>query len=203
MGILVKPRFDECEKRATALLLSQRIRGLEINVFCLKHTKRIYCDRFGQYCKKTGISRELFNNKESYMIAHREWTLILFNELCHNTKRINWSVAHEIGHIYMEHTDDSELSEIEAHYFAACLLMPECVLRTIHRLAGELTSQQVASLFHVSIEAAQRRINAIQHKITWLNREEESILLYRYEPYILNYCNQFINSDMEYESVFL
>jgi Zn-dependent peptidase ImmA (M78 family) len=66
-------------------------------------------------------------------------------------RRINNTIMHEIGHIVLDHTEDSELAEKEVNFFAKYALVPPIL---VHKL--EINSPlQIVRLFDVSFEAAK------------------------------------------------
>lgn len=66
-------------------------------------------------------------------------------------RRINNTIMHEIGHIVLDHTEDSELAEKEVNFFAKYALVPPVL---VHKLEIS-SSYQIARLFDVSFEAAR------------------------------------------------
>lgn len=69
--------------------------------------------------------------------------------------RLRWTIAHEIGHIVLGHTDKFpySLAEIEAHKFAAELLAPT---RIIVSDMFPRTISRIAELCDISLEAAEK-----------------------------------------------
>ena len=81
--------------------------------------------------------------------------------------RRNFTIAHELGHIFLGHCEIPEdcknknsrrQDEEDANYFAACLLLPEALLRSCNfvSIAG------VARAFLVSESALLHRLNELQ-----------------------------------------
>lgn len=64
--------------------------------------------------------------------------------------RINNTIMHEIGHIVLDHSEDSELAEKEVKFFAKYALAPPVL---IHRLTFKNPSK-IAEVFDISYEAA-------------------------------------------------
>ena len=65
---------------------------------------------------------------------------------------------HEIGHIVLDHTEDSELAEKEVNFFAKYALVPPVL---VHKL--EISSPlQIVRLFDVSFEAAKYALDYYQ-----------------------------------------
>jgi len=64
--------------------------------------------------------------------------------------RINNTIMHEIGHIVLDHSEDSELAEKEVKFFAKYALVPPVL---VHKLKlGD--PMEIADIFEVSFEAA-------------------------------------------------
>lgn len=64
--------------------------------------------------------------------------------------RINNTIFHEIGHIVLDHSEDSELAEKEVKFFAKYALVPPVL---VHKLKLN-NPQDIADIFEVSYEAA-------------------------------------------------
>ncbi len=65
--------------------------------------------------------------------------------------RINNTIMHEIVHIVLDHTEDSELAEAEVKFFAKYALVPPVLL---HKFRLE-DPYEIARIFEVSVEAAK------------------------------------------------
>lgn len=65
--------------------------------------------------------------------------------------RINNTIMHEIGHIVLDHTEDSELAEKEVNFFAKYALVPPVL---VHKLKLK-APVDIAEVFGVSFEAAR------------------------------------------------
>ena len=76
----------------------------------------------------------------------REW-YIYYNDQ-KDYGRVNNTIMHEIGHIILDHTEDSELAEKEVNFFAKYALAPPVL---IHKL--KLTNAiDIARVFEISLE---------------------------------------------------
>ena len=106
-----------------------------------------------------------------------EW-LIFYND-CRDYGRINNTLLHEIGHIVLDHSEDSELAEKEVRFFAKYALVPPVL---VHKLNLK-TAEQIAKVFAVSHEAA---VYALEYYKKWLYHsgmlkeyERRTLLLFR------------------------
>ena len=77
-----------------------------------------------------------------------EW-YIYYNDK-KNYGRINNTIMHEIGHIVLDHSEDSELAEKEVKFFAKYALVPPVL---VHKLKLD-NPADTADIFKVSFEAA-------------------------------------------------
>lgn len=75
--------------------------------------------------------------------------------------RINNTIMHEIAHIVLDHTEDSELAEAEVKFFAKYALAPPVL---IHKL-NISDPYEISRVFEVSLEAA---IYAYSYYKKWL-----------------------------------
>ena len=106
-----------------------------------------------------------------------EW-MIFYNDH-RDYGRINNTLLHEIGHIVLDHSEDSELAEKEVKFFAKYALVPPVL---VHKLKLK-TSEQISDVFAVSNEAAGY---ALEYYKKWLrysgtlkDYERRTILLFR------------------------
>jgi Zn-dependent peptidase ImmA (M78 family) len=191
----LKPDFDKCEKMATKLLLMQDIHSLSIDVKSLVFDKNIIIDSIQNYCRITDsplfafIKNEVLKDGCTLIYRHNSETvyIVLYNEEIRCKERLNWTLAHEIGHIYLGHKHDGTNEEIEAHYFAAQLLMPEIVIREFKQRCPDCSYEDIYMMFNVSITAAQKRADTIRRKSIYFDGKDEHILLNKCIPFMNQY----------------
>lgn len=92
-------------------------------------------------------------------------------------RRIRWTLIHEFGHYWLEHTEDSELADAEADFFAKNVLAPP--LFVYHFNIKNYI--ELSEKFQLSNEAS---INSWNYYIKWLKKRNNS-LTYE-EKYILD-----------------
>lgn len=112
-------------------------------------------------------------NKLNAFLLEAKYKRVIMVNIDHNIARQRFSIAHEIGHAYMQHgpiSFDSDTiknrphwQEVQANSFAAELLMPKVLLSRY----GQLSPAQIARLCNVSMEAAVIRAE----QLGWLQRE--------------------------------
>lgn len=191
----IKPDFDRCEAEATRLLFKQdNLETLNIDVRELKFDKKIYFDSIQNYCSTVGVNANDYYIddflKDGCIIKRGNVNLVLYNFDIKNSGRLNWTLAHEVGHIYLGHTKDGEKEEKEAHWFAAQLLMPELILRYIKNKIGSINIIDLLMCFNVTAEAAARRLNSISRKYFHEIEPQEEAILNRFIPYLDNFCEK-------------
>ena len=165
-----RPNFRKAKSLATQLLYSQSKKtDLKTNIESLAFDKNIKFVTIQDFCDKTKNSILCFqcsdNNLPDGMCQYIEKTdtyVVLYNQSLFPHRK-KWTIAHELGHIYLGHTEDNDIAEIEAHFFAAQLLMPEQVVLYLKDLNdGDITAEKLVELFDVSFESATKRINTIK-----------------------------------------
>lgn len=90
----------------------------------------------------------------------REHTLLLYNAQS-PLPRQRFTLAHELGHLLLDHGVRSVREEDEADFFAAALLMPDALLYALRRRGLLLTEHFLMREFGVSRAAARRKRAAL------------------------------------------
>lgn len=81
-------------------------------------------------------------------------TYIYFNDQ-KDYGRVNHTLLHELGHIVLRHTEESDLADAEASFFAKFALVPPVL---VHKLKLD-NAADIANTFNVSYEAACYALN--------------------------------------------
>lgn len=167
---MIKPDFGKCVTEATKLLYNQDTFCQTLDVKTLRYDKNIVFDSIQNYASFSNAPIEFFFSdkkkalKDGCTIVYGNIYIVLFNNELTNKKRLNWTLAHEIGHIHLGHTKDEDIEEVEAHFFASQLLMPEYTIHMIGVERGKVTSDDLVELFGVSDESARKRIKTMNKK---------------------------------------
>ena len=181
---MIKPDFDKCTKEATKLLYNQNISDRILNITELNYDKKIIFDSIQAYCKytKTPLASFISNDKgvlkDGCTLYDRKtgYYLVLYNDEIRHFEHRNWTLGHEIGHIYLGHKKDDDIEEIEAHFFASQLFMPEYSLFMMAKEHGRISSSDVVEIFGVSDEAARKRLNTMRKKTMFsANKKDKEI----------------------------
>lgn len=182
-----RPDFDRAQNAATDLLLKQNIDGLYIDIRKFSFDRPIKIDSVQNYARitkrpVTDFICDKFNG--CCVVKHPRCSVILYDDSETNECRKHWGIVHEVGHIYLGHDQDQEVEEIEAHFFAAQIIMPECVIHGIASVTGRVTAYDVYSHFNASYESAQKRLNTFNRRGCWSCSDRDKQLLAKFRPYI-------------------
>jgi Zn-dependent peptidase ImmA (M78 family) len=96
-----------------------------------------------------------------------QWFIYYNDARCYT--RINNTIMHEVGHIILDHTEDSELAEKEVKFFAKYALAPPVL---VHKLKLS-NPQQISVVFEISFEAA---FYAYEYYSKWLKLKSSGYL---------------------------
>lgn len=158
-----KPDFERARLLAYELLLEQKKPTIGMNAKdIVSKNKNIYFDTFQNYSKLTNRSIDTLKSKNKILLG---MTICIENNkyLVLNDKNTsaccrNWANLHEMGHIFMEHTSNGDKEEVEAHFFAACLLMPDPIIKEFKKLGFVTDEKFLKKYFNASSKAAKRKI---------------------------------------------
>lgn len=181
----MKPDFDRAQDTATTLLLQQDLCSLHIDVRNFSLPSNIIIDSIQNFCKCTGQPLSDFRAQHfegAYTVKYAGKRLILYDDDISYEPRKHWGIAHELGHIFLEHTNDDRTSEIEAHFFAAQLVTPEIVLLNMAKRQGHLFGHELPTHFNISWEAAEKRISCLNKKYGYSYGEIDKLLESHFSP---------------------
>ena len=142
---------------------------------------------------------------ETRRIRGKNDFLLVYDDRIGSEYRIRWTIAHELGHIFLGHFTQFDITavvrgetgtrvhsslsdneygvlEVEAHYFAAAFLVPAAVVKKIPCCQ---TVQGIMDVCSISEDAAIRRLNELR-QLPYANYETEAILNRNFYNYIKN-----------------
>lgn len=149
MGIKLNgSRCEEIKRAVAKMFVEYSITCVPISGFEIAVKMGIKVTRYSAYSKE--IRAILFKESSDgfSMMVDDQWYIFYNDEKSY--KRINFTIMHEIGHIVLDHTEDSELAKKEADFFAKFALAPPVL---IHRMKLE-TAEAISDIFGISYEAA-------------------------------------------------
>ncbi len=156
---------SEIEKEALRLLLKQPLAGrfalsfLDMRKFILDGKALVTA--ISDYEASTG--QRLAVRPEGVTVISGNIPLILYDQSITYLPRLNFTIAHELGHIVLCHTTDKRREQREADKFAAELLMPSAVLAFLKcHLGDKLTPDEMTKYFPASRMACQKRLGGFR-----------------------------------------
>lgn len=161
MGIrLSDERYEEIKQIVVRMYEEYDIRCVPINGFEIASKMDIKVIPYSAYPEAT--QRLLLKKSDDgfcLQLDTGEWYIYYNDKKWYG--RINNTIMHEIGHVVLDHTEDSELAEKEVKFFAKFALAPPVL---IHKLKLELP-EEITGIFEISYEAA---CNALSYYHKWL-----------------------------------
>lgn len=139
------------ERAAARLLAQQSAIGHGAWVRELRFDRKILFDTFAHYGQVCG--RPLPVADDGCTVLCHGVSLILYNPGW-QTDRINYTLAHEVGHILLGHTQGSAQEERQANRFASALLVPHAPLAALRR-AGVGDTRALMRFFGTSRAATE------------------------------------------------
>ncbi len=135
---------------ALKLLSENPCHGNGLWVKELKLPGRVIFETFSGYERKSGVK---IPHDEGCTVKYGGIYIILYSPSW-DVKRLNYTLAHELGHILLGHRGPGGREEIEANLFASALLMPPCVTEAMKERGVLKNARDAARFFGVSLACA-------------------------------------------------
>ena len=145
---LTSTRCEEIKKTVVCTFEKLNIRSVPISGFEMATKLNAVIVPYSSKSEKARILM-LKESEDGFSVKKDGTWYIFYNDTkCYG--RINNTLAHECGHIVLDHTEESELAEAEANFFAKYALAPPAL---IDKLKCE-NAYDVYIHFDISLEAA-------------------------------------------------
>lgn len=159
-------RYEEIKRIIVELFTKYDVKCIPISGFELALKMGIKVIPYSSFPEEK--QRLLFRrSKDGFFVEKTDNEFYIYYNDTQNYGRINNTILHEIGHIVLDHTEDSELAEAEVNFFAKYALVPPVLA---HKL-GVDNPYKIAELFDVSMEAA---FYAFNYYKKWLRYGSEN-----------------------------
>lgn len=164
--ILSNNRYEEIKRIIVKLFMKYDIKCIPISGFELASKMGIKVIPYSSFSKDK--QKLLFKRSEDgFFVEKTNNEFYIYYNDTQNYGRVNNTILHEIGHIVLDHTEESELAEAEVNFFAKYALVPPVL---VHKL--EINSpDRIAELFDVSIQASCYAFNYYKK---WLKYRDEN-----------------------------
>ena len=160
---LSNERYEEIKQIVVKMFEEYGVSCVPINGFEIANKMGVKVISYSAYPARTRFLMEKYSaDGFSILRDTGEWYIFYNDDDEHDYGRINNTIMHEIAHIVLDHTEDSELAEMEVRFFAKYALAPPAL---IHKLKLE-TAESIADIFEISFEAAGYALSYYQK---WLN----------------------------------
>lgn len=171
-------RYEEIAKTSFELFVDYGIVKFPIDVFLLAKKMGIIVYKYSEFNSDDRLV--IMNGSDDGLHwRYDNQFYIAYNDLRINT-RIRFTIAHEIGHIVLGHTETTDENESEADFFARNLLVPPCVL-----LEKKIdTEEDIMLTFNVSLSVATHSLNVLNSRLMYGHRKFEG-----YEIALLKHFN--------------
>ena len=142
-------RYEEIKRIVVRMFVKYGVSCVPINGFEIAHKMGV---KVFPYSTIAPSKRWLLIKKSedgfSVERTNGQWYIFYNDEKGYG--RVNHTIMHEIGHIVLDHTEDSELAEKEVKFFAKYALAPPVLIHKLKLNDPESISQR----FEISYEAA-------------------------------------------------
>ena len=153
-------RCEEIKQVVVDMFVKYHIRCVPISAFEIASKMGIKVIPYSAYQSNTRTLL-LKKSNDGFTIEKEEGEWFIYYNDENEYGRQNNTIMHEIGHILLEHTEDSELAEKEVNFFAKYALVPPVL---VHKF-GITNWLEIVDFFDVSFEAAEYAFN---YYLKWL-----------------------------------
>lgn len=194
----------EISKTAWKVLFDNQIERFPVRPTGIARKNNILVFEYSDYINTTGRTcAEVFDRygKDGFTQLLNGRYTVFYNH-CSSPARCRWTLAHELGHIFLGHITEQhptlsrgvvkDFLDIQADNFAARLLCPE----VIAHFCGVQSAEELCDLFDISKQAAQTRWRDLSERRlrgSFRLEPEEVTLLNRFHPFIARYLSEKAN----------
>ena len=186
--------FDSITSNAYETLIIQEKLFFPLDVFSIKLNKEVIIVSFDEMANRSNTNyetiKELADGADAFKYNYEDIIFIAYDNKINSYGRIRWSIAHEYGHIVLNHQKQCDQNEVEANFFAANLLLPQCVLKELLLKRGNITKDYLKSKFSISEEAAEKYLSRI-------NGRGFDYLVNEYDDIIINKAKKFLDNEIK------
>lgn len=173
---LLDSRYEEIKDIASKLMAYCEIGSFKINSFEIALKLGFVVIPYSSYTIKEQELLLKYSEDGFGVIRNDDKCFIYYNDQ-KTFMRINNTIMHEIGHIVLDHSEESELAESETKFFAKYILAPPVLIHIIKPSSPD----DIHKNFNISVEAS---IYAFRYYQNWVSYGKPNYT--KYEKLILN-----------------
>lgn len=113
--------------------------------------------------KKHQVALKYSTDGYSVEMSDGEWR-IYYNDATKKYERINQTIMHEVGHYILGHTEEGDIEEAEAKFFAKYALASPVL---IHTMKTEKIVENIMDEFEIGYQAAVIALNNYHKRFTY------------------------------------
>lgn len=148
---LTNERYEEIKRIVVKMFEECSVSCVPINGFEIANKMGVKVIPYSAYLTRVRYLMKRYSSDGfSVLRDSGKWYIFYNDDNEHDYGRINNTIMHEIAHIVLDHTEDSELAEMEVRFFAKYALAPPVL---IHKLKLK-SAESIADIFEISFEAA-------------------------------------------------
>lgn len=155
-------RYEEIKVIVVDMFERYQVSCVPISSFEIASKMGITVIPYSAYDEKTQTLLEK-KSEDGFFVEMIEGKHYIFYNDTMGYGRINHTIMHEIAHIVLEHTEDSDLAEAEVSFFAKYALAPPVLIRKL-KLEDPY---EIATTFDISFEAALYAYDYYQKRKNW------------------------------------
>lgn len=157
---LTDQRYEEIKRIIVDVFKRYGISSVPIDPFDLARRMGITVIAYSSF---SNSKRDLLlrNSEDGFFLQKTNGTHVIYYNDEKRRARINNTIMHEIGHIVLGHTEESNLAEAEVNFFAKYALVPPVLVEKL----GLSYFDEIEDTFQVSLTAA---CNALSYYIKWV-----------------------------------
>lgn len=123
---------------------------------------------YTELCNRFSVDRSFIYSlnisSHGFTLKRAQQSMIIYNDK-KDERAMRFTIAHEIGHIVLKHTDDDDISDHEANCFARNLLCPVPVAKLLNLSSADDYSQ----VFKVSEQMANVAFNLSKNDFYYID----------------------------------
>lgn len=183
---LTNRRYEEIKRTVGEFLEDYDISKIPVDVFGLARKMQIKIVFASKLLKKHPKKIDeyvLFKYPNSFLYYNpdNQQFAIYIDDVGNKKRRQRFSLAHELMHIILGHTEQNEQNETEANFGATYLLAPTSLVLVMPKEDALLLPEVVSDIFDVSLPAAIVAVRYNLNRLSLSNLDES-----KYEKMINN-----------------